>query len=230
MPVALSMRQPFSESPETIVIRNVERPMRLKTRIAAVVAISLAGAVAANAGTYAGAFGGYAALDVTARTDSTPQDYDGDGGLLGVQAGHDWKTDGWVYGVAADLAYDFVHASIHLAGPVTFKTRQEWEGSLRARLGYEMSGFTPYVTGGVAFGQFETKYTQIALPFFVRDHDAWGWTLGAGAEVPVSEGLSFAIEYRYSDFGTNGDGFPATPDGPHEFTSDRVTAGLNWAL
>ncbi len=196
---------------------------------AAVVAIFLAGAAGAHAGTYGGVFGGYEALDVTARETTTPQAYDGDGGLVGLQIGHDWQADRWIYGVAGDVAYDFVHASIFFTGgPVVFKTRAEWEGSLRARLGYAMEGFTPYVTGGVAYAQFETKYSQVLLPFFVTDHDAWGWTLGAGAEVPIAERLSLAVEYRYSDYGSNGSA--ATPDGPHEFTTDRLTVGLNWAL
>ncbi len=204
--------------------------MRLSIN-AAVVAVSFASVAAAHAGTYAGVFGGYEALDVTARETTTPQDYDGDGGLVGLQVGHDWKSDGWLFGVAGDVAYDFVHASIFFTGgPVVFKTRAEFEGSLRARLGYAMDGFTPYVTGGVAYAQFETKYSQVLLPFFVTDHDAWGWTLGAGVEVPIAERMSLAIEYRYSDYGSNGSGFPATPDGPHEFTTDRLTVGLNWAL
>lgn len=196
---------------------------------AAVVAVSLASAVSANAGTYAGVFAGYEALDVTARETTTPQDYDGDGGLVGLQVGHDWTADGWIYGVAGDVAYDFVHASIFFTGgPVVFKTRAEWEGSLRAKLGYAMEGFTPYVTGGVAYAQFETKYSQVLLPFFITDHDAWGWTLGAGAEMPLAERMSLAVEYRYSDYGSNGSA--ATPDGPHEFSTNRLTVGLNWAL
>lgn len=198
---------------------------------AAVVAVSFASVAAAQAGTYAGVFGGYEALDVTARETSTPEEYDGDGGLVGLQVGHDWKADGWIYGVVADAAYDFTRASIFFSGgPVVFKARQEWEASLRARLGYAMEGFTPYVTGGLAYGQFETKYSQVMLPFFVTDHDAWGWTLGGGADVSVGERMSLSFEYRYSDYGSNGSGFPATPDGPHEFTTNRLTVGLNWAL
>jgi outer membrane immunogenic protein len=185
---------------------------------------------AVGPGIYLGVFGGYGEADATAREDDPePVHYVLSGGLAGVQGGYDWASGSFVIGVAGDAAWSSVRDSYLFpgGGSVIFKARQEWEGSLRARAGFLASGALFYLTGGAAYSQFETQYSQVGLPFFVTDTDRWGWTAGAGFELPVADRWSVAAEYRYSDYGTEGSS-ATSPDGPYTLTTDRATLGLNY--
>jgi outer membrane immunogenic protein len=184
---------------------------------------------AISPGAYVGIFAGYNKIDAVARDydPANEQSYSGRGGLAGLQAGYDWNAGALVFGVAADASFTSARGSLLLTGPVIFKVDQQWEGALRGRLGYVVSGALLYATGGGAYAQFETKYSQLGLPFFVTDTDRWGWTAGVGIELPVTDRLGLAAEYRYSDYGKDGSSV-TTPDGPYTLTNDRLTMGLNY--
>lgn len=177
---------------------------------------------------YVGAFVGYVSMDPTARDGSGgPVSYSADGATGGVQAGYDWNFGQYAIGVVADIAGDEVRGtSYDSSGPVIFKIDQQWDASFRARFAYPMQGFTPYLTGGLAYAQFESKYSQVGLPFFVTDFDRTGWTLDAGVEVPMSGTMSLSAEYRYADYGSDG----TLPDGPYKLTTNRVTLGVNYGF
>src|SRR5690606_32456425 len=90
-------------------------------------------------------------------------------------------------------------------------------GALKARLGYAVDNFLPYVTGGLAVartkhvlgcdqdlvdqtlgcqaneGSFETSQSDTTV----------GWTVGAGAEYAFDQNWSLKAEYLYTDIGTN---------------------------
>lgn len=197
--------------------------------VAAFAASAAADTAAPRAGGYVGAFAGYGGIDAIAR-DYDPtfeQPYSASGWLAGAQAGYDWQSERLVFGVVADAAFDSVRGSDISGGPVIFKVRQEWEASLRGRLGYSVGAAVPYVTAGVAFAHFETKYSQVMLPFFVTDADRTGWTVGGGVEIPLGDRVSVVGEYRYSDYGKDGSQL-TSPDGPYSLTTDRATVGLNY--
>ena len=154
-------------------------------------------------GAYIGVFGGYAAGELT--DDAT---LDIDGWLVGFAAGYDvYLADSIVGGLVADIAWNDINSD-----PAAFSS--DWNGSLRARLGYDAGAFLPYVTGGLA---------GISGDAFGDSNVHWGWTVGAGVEVAVSEELSLDLQYRYTDYATAD--YAGSDIGA---TTQAVTVGLNW--
>ena len=126
----------------------------------------------------------------------------------GVYAGANYQFgNDVVVGIEADMAWSgaddsaLVYNSAGIAWPADYQVIQEINrtGAVRARLGYAVGRWLPYVAGGVAFaavdqrlvgadGNFNTTYT--------------GWTLGLGTEYAFSDNVIFRAEYRYADLGS----------------------------
>lgn len=113
---------------------------------------------------------------------------DGFGG--GVYGGYNWQSDRIVYGVEADVGFSGADVS---AGGVT--AEQGLNGSLRARMGYDINPFLVYATGGVAATQAE-----VTTGAGSDSNTHFGWTVGAGAEAFVTENITTRLEYRYTDY------------------------------
>lgn len=129
-------------------------------------------------GFYAGANAGYgwAEVDGVAGVD------DIEGWLGGAQLGYNMNWDGVVVGVEGD--YQFSDINEDDIGLNHF-------GTVRARVGADLGGFLPYLTAGVAFGEFDTG---------ADEEYEWGWTAGAGVEAMVMDNLSVKGEYLYMSF------------------------------
>ena len=105
----------------------------------------------------------------------------------------------------------------------------DWEGAVRARLGYAWDRFMPYIAGGVAFGRVTVESIDPAGALLASSHDTLtGWTIGGGMEYAFTDNLLFRAEYRYTDFG-EGD-FDLTPDGFIQGTSDLTTNDVRFGL
>jgi outer membrane immunogenic protein len=88
-----------------------------------------------------------------------------------------------------------------------------WLGTVRARAGYDLGKFMPYITGGLAYGEIEINGNEIRgslqAPFsqyissFSSDKKAIqiGWAAGAGAEYKVSDNWSVRGEYLFTQLG-----------------------------
>ncbi len=110
---------------------------------------------------------------------------------VGAYAGWNFQNDNFVYGVEGDAGYN--NAKANKDG---LSVRSGFDGSLRARLGYDMGTVMPYVTAGIAGTQVRySNDTDSAKKFRV------GWTAGVGAETMLTEKVSARLEYRFSDFG-----------------------------
>ncbi len=131
---------------------------------------------------------------------------DGLTGGLYAGVGHQFDSN-IVASLEADMAWSgadasaLVYNSAGVPWPADFPVVQKINlaGAVRARLGYAMARWLPYVAGGVALaavdqrlvgadGDFNTTYT--------------GWTLGLGTEYSFTDNLIFRAEYRYADFGS----------------------------
>src|SRR5690606_24097797 len=67
---------------------------------------------------------------------------------LGAYAGWNFQEDLFVYGVEGDAGYNWAKKSKN-----GLEVKQGFEGSLRARLGYDMNPVLPYITAGIAGAQ-----------------------------------------------------------------------------
>lgn len=153
------------------------------------------------------------------------------GWLVGVDAGFNFTVgSGLVLGIVGDIAWADINGSLEGPTPVggydEITQSIDWQGSLRARLGFDGGAFLPYVTGGLAFahGTRET-FGPDDGPF---ENTHVGWTVGAGVEFAATEELSVNLEYRYSDYGAEvyNDGGLTVPE--VSLTTHTVTAGLHW--
>jgi outer membrane immunogenic protein len=152
----------------------------------------------------------FATLDRSLRTDSW---------LGGGQAGYNWQSGPWVYGLEADIAYrhgskrsNFFFGSTPTAGnpfgtvagdSAAFRVEQNWLGTARGRVGQAWSNWLVYGTGGLAFGDSKISVTETAgVPSRTASNSDVnvGWTAGAGAQVGAGQ-WSLGLEYLYVDLG-----------------------------
>lgn len=93
---------------------------------------------------------------------------------------------------------------IDIAGTNGLKYRILNLGNLRARIGYSMGSFLPYVTAGFAMGQ--TKFNQydpsdIVSTQQTRTRQQTGFTAGAGFEYAIASSWTFKADYLYYNLG-----------------------------
>lgn len=147
------------------------------------------------------------------------------GFLAGVQAGYDHQINRVVLGLAGDLTYSTVSRRYIDLFPTDIRAKQDWSGSLRARLGYAVQdNMLLYVTGGLALGS--VRLSDALVPNS-QSRTLAGWTLGAGGEYKFTPNWSALLEYRYTDLGRatyNNIAFAPRVG----FTSHTIRTGLNY--
>ncbi len=156
-----------------------------------------------------------------------------DGWLGGVYIGYNYQMpNNLVLGIDGDFAWTGADdSSTVVAGGVAvgrLDTELEWEGAIRARLGYAVDRFLPYIAGGVAFGRLHGEAFDTGGVFQGEASETnTGWTLGVGLEYAFTDNLVGRAEYRYTDFGdfdTTVNGTPISAD----LTTNDVRLGLAW--
>lgn len=169
-----------------------------------------------NAG---GGFGDFEHSNVFTITSDTGLLLDGSvdlpvGGMLGgVQAGYNWQSGQFVYGVEADFQESTVEGegSINGRSPrVTLtgqaSTKLNGLGTVRARLGYTpVDRFMAYATGGLAYGDTESVLTGVVdiLPVASKKSETkTGWVVGGGVEYALTNHWTIKSEYLYANLGT----------------------------
>ena len=147
--------------------------------------------VATWAGPYAGATVGYGFGGTT--SGAAGGSIATNGWLFGGFAGYNWQSGNFVYGLEGDLGYNGMNS-----GNGTTYARQGLEGSLRARFGYAASdNVLLYATAGGAGSQ-----VRIYDAAGNATGSAFGWTVGAGADVKMTNNVFGRLEYRYNDYGS----------------------------
>jgi len=165
------------------------------------------------------------------------------GVIAGGQAGYNWQSGAWVFGVEADFQYSGMKGGISAPCPpgicaglaASFDHTMPWFGTARGRLGYASAGWLLYATGGYAYTRLENHAFASAGGVAVdihRDQNRHGWTAGGGIEVAFAGNWSAKVEYLYMDFGShNGSwtltGLPVITDST-QLQSNIVRGGLNY--
>lgn len=145
----------------------------------------------APAGDWSGAYvGGAATYEFGKFTNSTDgRDAKGLGGSL--YGGYNMQNGSIVYGGEADISYAGEDGS---AG-AGLKGTQGVNGSVRARVGYDLNPVLVYGTAGVAVANHELEDGTSN-----DEKLAAGYTVGAGVETFVTDNITARVEYRYSDY------------------------------
>ena len=87
----------------------------------------------------------------------------------------------------------------------TMRRKIDWNGNLRARLGYTTpGGVMPYITGGLAYAKVKNNFnTSNGMNSFTaenRSEDGWGWTMGGGVEAKVADNFSIGARYLWTRY------------------------------
>lgn len=135
---------------------------------------------------------------------------DFDNGLIGgLHVGYDHQfANGFVVGGIVDVSFtdigDFQRGRSRTPANYDFTRELDVLVTGRARLGYAVDRFLPYVTGGVAYGNLESRYTDTSaatIQSLSDEDDAVGYTVGGGVETMITQRLSLGVEYLYTNLG-----------------------------
>ena len=176
------------------------------------------------------------------------------GVLGGVQAGYNFQTGNWVFGLVTDFEVSGLASEAVVGVPVVLDpdsailsstvtddhiVQLPWFGTLRGSLGVTpANNWLLYATGGLAYGEIyesNTLYSPFALAAAAAgSHDLIraGWTVGGGIAMALSSQWSAQLQYLYLDFGcfsdtaVSSDGFASATINSH-LTANVITIGLN---
>ena len=164
------------------------------------------------------------------------------GAVAGGHIGYNYQAGMVVVGVEADLEWSDASASgtaniVATATPfATGHVDQNWQGSVRGRLGLAYGRTLFYATGGWAWGNFDFGYTfPIATPNVTDrfSETLSGWTIGGGVETFVLGNWTGRVEYRFTDFGDATGSIAQCCAGPpssqrHDLESHTIRMGLSY--
>ncbi len=141
------------------------------------------------------------------------QNYDTSGFLGGVHVGYNWQSGGFVFGGEAELGYLGLDDSGQYGpyigvrpGDSVASVESDLYASLTARAGYAFDNFLVYAKGGVAGLNTEVSFTDTnatgttLVSGTTADEFLFGYTIGGGVEVGLSERLTLKAEYMFMDF------------------------------
>ena len=151
------------------------------------------------------------------------------GGIIGGTIGYNYQLqNNIVVGLEGDLGYvsNSSKVTLNAAPLVTGKVSNNYLGTIRARLGYSLGMFMPYLTGGFAFGDSKLSYNNTAFPLtsFSKSSSAAGYTVGGGVEAQIYQNWTAKVEYLYVDFGKQS----YAAYGKTRLNDHVVRAGLNY--
>lgn len=132
-----------------------------------------------------------------------------DGFLGGLYAGYNFDVgNNVILGVDGDITYNNLKdsESEDFGGGIFAgaETKLRWSGAVRARAGYAVDRFLPYIAGGVAFGSVKNSgYFDLGTDYFSASQSKTltGWTAGAGVDYAATDNIIVRLEYRYTDYG-----------------------------
>ncbi|MGV1013654.1 MAG: outer membrane protein [Methyloceanibacter sp.] len=170
-------------------------------------------------------------------------DIDGSGIAGGGQAGFNYQTGAWVFGIEGSVVGTELDGSIRspfFPASDVYSMDVSWLTTLTGRVGYAWDRWLAYAKGGWAGADIELDLFDQGTPQVRANSSTWadGYTLGGGAEYAFGNGFSLGAEYAYVDLGTDrftvrcptcppgvGGGVPVV-DGDIEIQS--VTARVNY--
>jgi len=169
-----------------------------------------------------------------------------EGGFGGAQAGYNWQSNHFVFGIEADIQGAATKQSLVInraatggffATTHTVSSELDWFGTVRGRIGYDWNQVLLYGTGGVAYGYTSDSATSQTVPpppfgFGSNSGTRVGWAAGAGVEWAFRPSWSVKGEYLRVDLGssTTRVAFPSGDFIDYRFRHayDTVKVGINY--
>ena len=120
----------------------------------------------------------------------------------------------------AEVAKSYGISKNHLMKVAHQLGQAGYVGTVRGRVGYAMNNVLIFATGGLAYG---TVRAQIGG--FTESRTSTGWTIGAGAEVGLTQHWSVKAEYLYVDLSDNRFAITGLP---HAYAGSVFRLGVNY--
>jgi outer membrane immunogenic protein len=131
----------------------------------------------------------------------------------GGQIGYNWQAGAWVFGIEGDFQGTTLERTF-VAGPGVpapflpgdaISVTNDWQASIRGRIGYAWDRLMVYATGGVAFANLEATVALVPVGgvpglFASASDTLTGYTVGGGFELALWDNWSLGLEYRFSSF------------------------------
>ena len=149
-------------------------------------------------GPYLGAQIGYSWGDTSGRYPPGRAGIDTNGIAGGLYGGYNYQVGpNFVVGGEADVSWADLNGS-RTVGNFRYKTRTDWNGSIRARAGAAFDRILIYGTGGIAFASTKLEKEGVGS----QSKQNVGWTLGGGVEGAITENIIARGEYIYQSYGS----------------------------
>lgn len=147
------------------------------------------------------------------------------GGMFGGTVGYNYQYGWAVIGAEGDIDWAGLKGSTANGCPAGCNTSNSWLSTARGRVGYAADRFMPYITGGLAVG----NYTASTLGLSSSTTNA-GWTVGAGIEFAITGRWSAKAEYLYVDLGNFNCSLGCGPSGVNHvsFSDNILRGGFNY--
>jgi outer membrane immunogenic protein len=134
------------------------------------------------------------------------------GGIFGINAGYNFQSGSYVYGVEGDWSWLGPRATTTAPTNCSICVDNDsfdvqWLATLRGRLGFAADATLFYITGGVAFGNVSNNASFVAnngggiRDSITQSATRVGWTVGAGIERMLDPHWTVGAEFRYVDLG-----------------------------
>ena len=132
---------------------------------------------------------------------------DKDGPEYFGRLGYDKRMGNFVLGAVIEggrsEARDSVSGFSTTPASYTMSREADYQANARLRAGYTPGGGALfYVTGGGAYARLDNKFVTTNTANSFDDNgktNAWGYTVGGGAEVMVTNNIGLGLEYLYTD-------------------------------
>ena len=108
---------------------------------------------------------------------------------------------------------------------VELESKLRWSGAVRARAGYAVDRFLPYIAGGVAFGSVKNTLDN-GVDSVSQSKTLTGWTAGAGIDYAATDNVIVRLEYRYTDYGNKDFDFGGPVSIRDKFKTNEVRLGV----
>lgn len=123
----------------------------------------------------------------------------GNGAVAGGQAGFNWQSDAFVFGVEGDFDWSGLRGS-DTSGIISQTTKMPWIATIRGRAGAAFDRVLVYGTAGAAFVDFSQNISAAGFgSLFNASSVNAGWTAGAGVESAFAQNWTARVEYLFVD-------------------------------
>ena len=153
-------------------------------------------------GVYAGVIGGYHrgfANQQSLGSGFASGDYTMSGGFAGGNLGFNYQFGRWVIGMDSEIDGSWISGS----NAPFFSSNMDALFVVRARLGYSVGNFLPYVGLGPAYTHFSSSEMFPGAPQIADSRIRSGWTFAAGTDYMILPSLWARFEYMYICFGAD---------------------------